>query len=87
MSNPLAFQVDSVYSPSFGRRKSWLVPAQFLCGGMMLWAGAGDVMDEWIGEDGGPPHIKTLTAYFFALYFIMATQVKIPQSHLDPCLD
>ncbi|CAM9841399.1 unnamed protein product, partial [Hapterophycus canaliculatus] len=28
--------VDSLYFPSFGRRKSWLVPAQLLCGGMML---------------------------------------------------
>lgn len=36
---------------------------------------ARSVMDEWIGEDGGVPHVKTLTAYFFALYFIMATQV------------
>eukprot|EP00752_Nemacystus_decipiens_P013489 g11948.t1 len=64
--------VDSLYVPSFGRRKSWLVPAQLLCGAMMLWARS--VMDGWIGEDGGKPHIKTLTAYFLALYFIMATQ-------------
>ncbi|CAM9227272.1 unnamed protein product [Ascophyllum nodosum] len=64
--------VDSVYSRSFGRRKSWLVPSQLLCGGMMLWARS--VMDDWIGEDGGDPHIKTLTAYFLGLYFIMATQ-------------
>lgn len=84
MSNSFASQVDSVYSQSFGRRKSWLVPAQLLCGGMMLWAG--DVMDDWIGEDGGQPHINTLAAYFFALYFIMATQVWRPPSHLDPCL-
>lgn len=69
----LVCQVDSVYYVSFGRRKSWLVPAQVLCGGMMLWARS--VMDDWIGEDGGSPHIKTLTAYFLALYFIMATQV------------
>lgn len=42
----------------------------------MLWARS--VMDDWIGEDGGKPQIKTLTAYFFALYFIMATQVCTP---------
>ncbi|CAM9338726.1 unnamed protein product, partial [Pylaiella littoralis] len=64
--------VDSLYFPSFGRRKSWLVPAQLLCGGMMLWARS--VMDDWIGEDGKKPHVKTLTGYFLALYFIMATQ-------------
>lgn len=39
----------------------------------MLWARS--VMDVWIGEDGEPPQIKTLTTYFLALYFIMATQV------------
>lgn len=39
----------------------------------MLWARS--VMDDWIGEDGGKPDVKTLTAYFLALYFIMATQV------------
>lgn len=38
---------------------------------------ARSVMDEWIGEDGGVPHVKTLTAYFLALYFIMATQVFV----------
>ncbi|CAN0010949.1 unnamed protein product, partial [Sphacelaria rigidula] len=64
--------VDSVYSPSFGRRKSWLVPAQLLCGVMMLWARG--VMDVWIGENGEIPQITTLTVYFLALYFIMATQ-------------
>lgn len=72
-TNPVFEQVDSVYSASFGRRKSWLVPAQLLCGGMMLWARS--EMDDWVGEDGGPPHVKTLTTYFLALYFIMATQV------------
>lgn len=40
----------------------------------MLWARG--VMDEWVGEDGGQPHIKTLTAYFLVLYAIMATQVR-----------
>lgn len=39
----------------------------------MLWARS--VMDDWIGEDGGKPDVKTLTAYFLALYVIMATQV------------
>lgn len=62
----------------------------------MLWARG--AMDDWVGEDGGDPHIKTLTAYFLALYAIMATQVRkgcrpSPQFHcrhltssLDMCL-
>lgn len=45
----------------------------------MLWARS--VMDDWIGEDGGKPHVKTLTAYFLALYFIMATQVCTEQEY------
>lgn len=45
---------------------------------------ARSVMDEWIGEDGGVPHVKTLTAYFLALYFIMATQVCVECSRLRP---
>lgn len=40
----------------------------------MLWARS--AMDDWIGEDGRKPHVKTLTGYFLALYFIMATQVS-----------
>lgn len=40
----------------------------------MLWARS--VMDDWIGEDGRTPHVKMLTGYFLALYFIMATQVN-----------
>lgn len=44
----------------------------------MLWARS--VMDDWIGEDGGEPDVKTLTAYFLTLYFIMATQVAAIRS-------
>lgn len=47
----------------------------------MLWARS--VMDDWIGEDGGKPHLKTLTAYFLALYFIMATQVCTEEECTD----
>ena len=28
--------VDSLYHPGLGRRKSWLVPVQLLCGAMMI---------------------------------------------------
>ncbi|CAM9547476.1 unnamed protein product [Discosporangium mesarthrocarpum] len=64
--------VDSVFYSPFGRRKSWLVPVQLICGLMML--GAGSLMDDWVGEDGGEPHMVTLTLYFMTLYFAMATQ-------------
>ncbi|KAG8692539.1 hypothetical protein FRC11_003551, partial [Ceratobasidium sp. 423] len=29
--------VDSVFSPAIGRRKSWIVPMQFIIGSLMLW--------------------------------------------------
>ncbi|CAM9721829.1 unnamed protein product, partial [Chrysoparadoxa australica] len=64
--------VDTYYVASFGRRKSWLVPVQAICGVMML--GASGYINGWAGEDGGEPHVKTLSAYFFVLYLMMATQ-------------
>lgn len=47
----------------------------------MLWARS--VMDDWIGEHGGEPHMQTLTMYFLALFFIMATQVRSSRSILQ----
>ncbi len=64
--------VDSVYFPKIGRRKSWLIPTQFLCGMCMLCGAA--VLNEWIGDTGNPPSMYRLTAYFFFLFFLMATQ-------------
>jgi hypothetical protein len=32
--------VDSVFSPTIGRRKSWIVPMQFIIGSLMLWMSA-----------------------------------------------
>lgn len=40
--------VDSVYSNRFGRRKSWLIPAQFLIGFFMIFLGAN--VDAWLGD-------------------------------------
>jgi PAT family acetyl-CoA transporter-like MFS transporter 1 len=39
--------VDSIYSRRFGRRKSWIIPIQFLCGILMLWLGLN--IDAWLG--------------------------------------
>jgi len=41
--------VDTFYSKRFGRRKSWLVPAQYVIGLFMLFLGAN--VDSWLGED------------------------------------
>ena len=66
--------VDAVYLKSFGRRKSWLVPVQYLIGTfmMLLSTRIKDLMGE--GESGGPVNILVLTAVFFCLNFLAATQ-------------
>ncbi|TDH68888.1 hypothetical protein CCR75_000461 [Bremia lactucae] len=65
--------VDSLYSERFGRRKSWLIPVQFICAAFMVvgsW-----FMNDLLGEgEDQEPHVIYLTAFFFILYFIMATQ-------------
>ncbi|RHY27047.1 hypothetical protein DYB32_007089 [Aphanomyces invadans] len=55
--------VDSFFVESFGRRKSWLVPVQLAWGPFV-----GTLLDMEV------PDIHQLTAFFFALYFLMATQ-------------
>jgi PAT family acetyl-CoA transporter-like MFS transporter 1 len=69
--------VDSCYLKSLGRRKTWLVPVQLLTGLVMI-VGAPTV-GTWLGGDvtethTTKPHIEYLTAFFFGLYFLMATQ-------------
>lgn len=65
--------VDSVFHQGFGRRKSWLVPIQILCG--LLMVAGGSFVDDLLGEkEGQTPNVNWLTAYFFILYFMMATQ-------------
>lgn len=74
--------VDSLYLHRFGRRKSWLVPVQFLIGAFML--GLSPFIPQLLGEEelGGEPgkvntapvHVIPLTVIFFALNFLAATQ-------------
>lgn len=66
--------VDAWYVPSFGRRKTWMVPSQMAIGVTMI------VLSWWLmemidGVDGsGEPQILPLTVAFFWLYFLCATQ-------------
>jgi MFS transporter, PAT family, solute carrier family 33 (acetyl-CoA transportor), member 1 len=69
--------VDSCFIRRFGRRKSWIVPTQSLAGILMvlganfverqLGLGVGHILNESINVQG-------VTAFFFVLYFLMATQ-------------
>lgn len=72
--------VDACFSKRFGRRKSWLVPIQLIAG--MLMVGGSNYVERELGLDsaaasgGGSTemHVKGVTAFFFTLYFLMATQ-------------
>lgn len=70
--------MDSLYYARFGRRKSWLIPTQYLIGIFMLilssqvnrWLGAGSAGDG----DHVEPNVQILTVIFFCLNFLAATQ-------------
>ena len=69
--------VDAAYSASFGRRKSWLVPTQYLIGFFMYTLSG--YVNELLGDDSGSsPNeghgVLTLTIIFFLLNFLAATQ-------------
>lgn len=74
--------VDSVYFNRFGRRKSWLVPVQFLIGAFML--GLSPFIPQLLGEESEattdseseptPVNVLPLTVIFFCLNFLAATQ-------------
>ncbi|XP_064159631.1 acetyl-coenzyme A transporter 1 isoform X1 [Anguilla rostrata] len=65
--------VDALYLRQFGRRKSWLVPTQYLLGLFMLYLSV--TVDSLLEGDGHRgPDILTITAVFFMLTFLAATQ-------------
>uniref|UniRef100_A0A2M4AAL5 Putative acetyl-coa transporter n=1 Tax=Anopheles triannulatus TaxID=58253 RepID=A0A2M4AAL5_9DIPT len=72
--------VDSLFWRRFGRRKSWLIPTQYLIGIFMLILSLH--VDRWLGaETNGTTsdadhvlHIPLLTGIFFMLNFLAATQ-------------
>ncbi|KAM4567136.1 acetyl-coenzyme A transporter 1 isoform 1-T4 [Odontesthes bonariensis] len=63
--------VDALYFSRFGRRKSWLVPTQYLLGLFMLYLSV--TVNSLLQSEGGPD-IVTLTGVFFMLAFLAATQ-------------
>jgi PAT family acetyl-CoA transporter-like MFS transporter 1 len=69
--------VDSCFLRRFGRRKSWIVPVQSLAGVLMV-CGA-NFVERQLGLDlvhslGESINVRGVTAFFFVLYFLMATQ-------------
>lgn len=67
--------VDSLFISKFGRRKTWLVPVQYLIGiTMLILAKNVDYYLGGEGSDSGTPDVFTLTCMFFFLNFLAATQ-------------
>ncbi|KAI0367507.1 MFS general substrate transporter [Pilatotrama ljubarskyi] len=62
--------VDSMFFPSIGRRKSWIIPMQLIIGTIML---AISYHSEELMSNPGE-HLYTLSAAFTALVFFSATQ-------------
>ena len=64
--------VDAIYSRSFGRRKSWLVPVQYFIGGTMIIMSY--YINSLLGENGTTPNVFILTILFLLLFVCAATQ-------------
>ncbi|KAJ1922987.1 hypothetical protein IWQ60_006161 [Tieghemiomyces parasiticus] len=62
--------VDSMYVPSFGRRKTWIVPIQLAIGFLCLWLST--TVDSYLTDPA--PHMTTLTLIFLSLVLLSATQ-------------
>ncbi len=60
--------VDSLYLPSFGRRKSWVIPVQIMVGLVLIYLSS--IVDSLLAAK----DMFMLTAWFFSLYFLVATQ-------------
>lgn len=63
--------VDSLYCEKFGRRKSWLVPTQYLIGLFMVFV---SFKIDGLLDNAEGPNMTLLTLMFFALNFLAATQ-------------
>lgn len=57
-----------------GRRKTWVIPTQLICGALMLWVSLSGNLSIWMGDDDKTVDILKLTVFFVVLYFLMATQ-------------
>lgn len=62
--------VDAIYSKRWGRRKSWIMPVQLVSGCTLLYLGS--VMEQLM--ENPAERLKTITACFFLLVFLCATQ-------------
>ncbi|KAG8179743.1 hypothetical protein JTE90_025076 [Oedothorax gibbosus] len=64
--------VDSLYWKRMGRRKTWLIPTQYLIAIFLIYLSSS--VNSMLGSEESPPRIYLLTAAFFAMNFLAATQ-------------
>ncbi|XP_050682131.1 acetyl-coenzyme A transporter 1 isoform X2 [Leptidea sinapis] len=64
--------VDALFMPNFGRRKTWLVPIQYMIGIVMLIMSSN--ITDWLGSKEVAPSMTFLTISFLFLNFLAATQ-------------
>lgn len=64
--------VDALFWSRIGRRKSWLVPAQYIIGTFLLVASAH--VNDWLGNELVEPNMPVLIGVFFTITFLTATQ-------------
>ncbi|KPJ08428.1 Acetyl-coenzyme A transporter 1 [Papilio machaon] len=64
--------VDALFWPEFGRRKTWLVPVQYLIGIVMIIMSSS--ISDWLGSEDQAPSMMILTISFLFLNFLAATQ-------------
>lgn len=73
--------MDTCSSPGCFCRKSWLVPTQYLLGVFMLYLSV--TVNSLLESEPGPD-VLTLTAVFFMLAFLAATQVGREEARRSP---
>ena len=74
--------VDAVWSPRWGRRKSWIVPVQAVSAVMLLWLGG--QAEKLMAE--ASEKLYFFTFVFFCLVMLCATQdVAVDGTYHGPC--
>lgn len=67
----LAPLVDSLYVQRIGRRKSWLLPLQYLVGIILMYTA--NNIDDWLPES-GKPNLTMIVCVIFAINVLSAIQ-------------
>lgn len=66
--------VDSLYSPRIGRRRSWIIPVQFITGITLFMVGWFISNDMILPKDTSKVDMKLLTGVFLFLVILCSTQ-------------